>query len=103
VQQDQAQKKPILQNTAVLRVLAIAATVLVVVLLACLVVNLVNVGKLSARRRALEAEHAKNELLIERMEQDILHYTDLETIEKTAREELDMIASGETVYEGNED
>ena len=102
-QEQTASKRPILQNPVALRILAVAATLLVVLLLVGLAVNLVNVGRLRSQRKALEAEHARNELIIERLEQDILHYSDLETIEKTAREELGMIGSGEAVYEGTED
>ena len=90
-------------STIKLRIIAIAATLLVAVLLVCLVVNLVNVGKLNRQRKALQAESARNQAIIERLEEDVLHYTDLETIEKTAREELGMIGSDETLYEGIED
>lgn len=85
---------------AIIKIIVSALTVVLVLLIAALVINLVRLNAVNERKRALIAQQAKLERLIEESEKLGVYYGSNEFVEEYAREVLDMIYRGETVIGG---
>lgn len=78
--------------------IAVAAmAVLLVLLIAALIVNLVQLSAANSRKRSLAEQNAKLEQVIQSNDKTITYCGSSEFVEEYAREMLDMIYRGETV------
>jgi len=82
------------------KIIAIAATILIGVLFVVLIYNFIMLGQLSSRRRALEQQLYQLEQILEGNRSEIDRRQTSEYIERFARQYLDMIRDGDSVFVG---
>ncbi|MBD5132536.1 MAG: hypothetical protein HDT28_08145 [Clostridiales bacterium] len=92
-------------NNSVMKrnILVAAMTLFMVLLVIALIVNLVRLGAVNSRKKALEQQNAQLEQIIATNADMIEYCSSTEFVEEYAREWLDMTYRGEIVIGGSEE
>lgn len=88
-----------MENKArIYKIVTIAIMVFIVLLVAAMVINLIKLGKVNSREKALAAELAEYDRLIQAQEDEIAYKSTQEYIDRYAREYLNMIGKDEDAF-----
>lgn len=85
-------------KTRVYKIATVAIMVFIVLLVAAMVINLIKLGKVNSREKALAAELAKYDQLIQAQEDEIAYKSTQEYIDRYAREYLNMMGKDEDAF-----
>ncbi len=86
-------------NRTVIKIVVAALSVFLLLLIIALIINLVKLGAVNSRKKALENQNAQLAQIIEKNDGMIDYCASSEFVENYAREMLDMVYRGEIVVD----
>lgn len=90
-------------SKTIVKIVGAALSILFVLLVIALIINIVRLNAVNDRKKSLDEQNARLDLLIEKNDDMIEYCNSTEFIEEYAREHLDMVYRGETVIGGEKE